>query len=230
MSKSYHQFILTGGGDSSCFKLIDLQFKKLLPPQANILLIPVASKRKNHAYCLRRIKYTFKHLKFNKVKLCDDLQTLSWDYLSLFHAIYIDGGNTFLLANYLHQSSLKKLFIKFLDQQGVINADSAGAIVLGKNILTAQIGENPDQMKMKLSHYRGLNLLNGWNVHCHFDPETEREEVLDYSKRFGKTLCLTESTAIFIKNNRGLVIGIGDLYLVSQTKIITIKPGQSFKL
>jgi len=224
------EFILTGGGDSMYFKKIDRHFRKLMPKKSNILLIPVATNRRNHRYCLKRIQDTFSQLEFNKIDVISDLQELSWRHTQLFHAIYIDGGNTFKLINEIRKSSFKKIIIKFLNNGGIINADSAGAIILGKNIRTASIGSIADKNSIKIKNFSGLNLLNNYNIHCHFDYNEEKELLILFSKKYGDTIALTESSSVYIKNNKVFVIGRSPIYLYKSGKEKIIRPSETIIL
>lgn len=220
---------MTGGGDSSYFKQIDRRFKKLLPQLSNIMLIPVATNRRNYSYCLKRIKETFDQLKFNKIDVCSDLKGLNYTNLELFHAIYIDGGNTFKLIDEIRKSNFKKLLVKFIQKDGIINADSAGAIVLGKNIKTALIGKIADKNSVNITRYQGLNLIYNYSIHCHFEPKEELQDLIELSYK-ESILALTEKTAIYLNNKNGEVIGLGSLYLFHQGKYKIIKPKGKFKL
>jgi dipeptidase E len=224
------QIILTGGGDSEHFKQIDRQFKKLMPKKSNILLIPVATNRKNHRYCLRRIQETFSQLEFNKVDVCSDLEHMSWKHTELFHAIYIDGGNTFKLMSEIRNSKFKLILKKFINNGGIINADSAGAIVLGKNIKTASIGKIADKNSIKLTSFRGLDLINNHNIHCHFDHKNEKDQLITFSIKYGPTLALTERTAVYINNKKLTVIGKSKLYYYKNGKEVIIEPKNSINL
>lgn len=223
------QIIITGGGDSKFFKQIDRRFKKLLPPLSNIMLIPVATNRRNHTYCLKRIKETFDQLKFNKVDVCSELKKLDYSKLELFHAIYIDGGNTFKLIEEIRKSNLKKHLQKFIDKKGIINADSAGGIILGKSIATANIGKIADKNTVNITRFQGLNLIHNYSVHCHFDPTEEMDELIKFSKK-SSVLALTEKTAIHLNNRNGEVIGLANLYIFKNGKYRIIKPKGKFKL
>lgn len=223
------QIIITGGGDSKYFKQIDRRFKKVLPPLSNIMLIPVATNRRNHSYCLKRIKETFDQLKFNKIDVCSDLKKLDYARLELFHAIYIDGGNTFKLIDEIRKSNFKNNLKKFVLKKGIINADSAGAIILGKNISSAKIGKIADKNTVNISRFQGLNLLYDYSVHCHFDPEDEMEDLIELSKKTA-VIALTEKTAIYLNNKSGEVIGLGSLYIFKNKKVKIIKPKGKFKL
>jgi dipeptidase E len=227
--KSIKKIILTGGGESKHFRQVDLIFKSWLPPRCNILLIPVATNRRNHAYSLKRIKQTFKVLNFNNVAVCNDLSTLTWEFLSLFHAVYIDGGNTFTLMSELKINKTKKLLAKFTDNGGIINGDSAGAIVLGKKVDSAYFGEIADRNIAKLKDYNGLNFLSQWYVHCHYD-ESENPEIKAYVKTGKRLLALADDTAIAMEGDKVVVTGKGSLHLFSGQKYVEVKPGKKIQL
>lgn len=227
--KPKHKIILTGGGDSKHFRDIDLKFKSWLPPRCNILLVPLGTNRKNHNYALKRIKSTFKVLKFNNIAVCSDLSNLSWDFLSLFHAVYIDGGNTFTLMHHIQQAKVNKLFKKFLDHGGIINGDSAGAIVLGKKVDSAYFGEVADRNRAGLKDYSGLNFLSHWHIHCHY-TEDEKEEIKDYVKSGRKLIALPDNGAVAVHGDKLRVIGKSSIVLYHRNKNIVIKPGKSIDL
>lgn len=224
------EIILTGGGDSKFFRQIDRQFKKILPKKSNILLIPVATNRKNYRYCLRRIQDTFEQLEFNKIDVSTDLTKLNWKLLELFHALYIDGGNTFKLISEVRNSKFKNLLNKFLENGGILNADSAGAIILGKNIKTASIGSIADKNTIQIKKYHGLNILNNYNVHCHYNFKEEKTQIKNFSLKSGDTIALTEKTAIYIKNNKITVLGLAPLYIYRNGIEKIIKPKETFIL
>jgi peptidase E len=224
------EIIITGGGDSEYFKQIDRHFKKLMPQRSNILLIPVATNRRNHRYCLRRIQDTFSQLEFNKIDVCSDLKTMKWNHVELFHSIYIDGGNTFKLMHEIRNSKFKDIIKKFIANGGIINADSAGAIVLGKNIKTASIGKIADKNSINLNNYRGLNLLFNYSIHCHYDYKNENDQLIKYSLKHGATLALTEKTACYIHNKKLHVIGRAPLYIYQDGKEKVLKPKESLTL
>lgn len=228
-NKNENTLILTGGGESKYFKEIDLKFKSLLPSKCNILLIPLASNRKNHSAILKRIKQTFNVLRFNNISICQDLTKINWDYLSLFHAIYIDGGNTFTLMKLLQERKVKSLFRRYLKEGGIINGDSAGAIVLGKKVDSAYFGTSKDKNFAGLKDYTGLNFIFNWYIHCHYDV-SEDKQIFDYVKSGKKLIALSEKSAVFIKGNKLKVIGKHSAYIFTKNKKLEIKQNKQIKL
>jgi len=97
------------------------------------------------------------------------------DILRRAHAVYIPGGNTFLLAHRLHASQLMPYLRKKLQAGLPLVAFSAGAILCGPNILTSR-----DMNMVETPHFGGLNLLP-FNFHAHYYDDVDKDDWLgDY--------------------------------------------------
>jgi dipeptidase E len=81
------------------------------------------------------------------------------------HVLYISGGNTFLLNHRLHVSGLMPYLRKKIQAGLPVIGFSAGMIVCGPNILTAN-----DLNAVETTHFRGLN-LSPFNFFAHYIPE-----------------------------------------------------------
>lgn len=211
------KLILTGGGDSEHFHEIDSVFINLLPSNSNLLFIPLAGDEEHWHDGLERIKETFSTIEFNHIEMCLDLSSLNWEYLRNFHAIYIDGGNTFELIRHFRKNQTYELLFKFLHHGGVINGDSAGAIILGSHLQTAHFGEMGDENLSEIKSYQGLNLLGPWAIHCHYD-EDEDHEIQSFVAEFGyPVLALHENSSVFIENHR--------VHIFGENKVSIFRPG-----
>jgi dipeptidase E len=221
---------MTGGGDSRHFLEIDKQFIKLLSKSATLLFIPLAGDKRSWKNSLARIVQTFSTISFKKIESCSNLHDLTWDYLKNFDAIYIDGGNTFQLMDFIRDTHAFELLHRFIHQGGIINGDSAGAIVLGSHIETAHFGLNGDQNKAGVISYQGLNLLGNWAIHCHY-KKSENKEIKNFVKDFGfPVLALHDESSVYIKERRLKVIGKKSVTVFTDKEIKVIKSGTSFYL
>lgn len=224
------KLIMTGGGDSRHFTDIDKKFLGLLSKSPTLLFIPLAGTRSSWKNSLARIKQTFSTIHFDNIESCTKLNELTWDYLKEFDAIYIDGGNTFQLMDFIRDTHFYELLHRFLNNGGVINGDSAGAIVLGSHIETAHFGHNGDENKAGIISYQGLSLVNNWAVHCHY-KRSENKEIKKFVAEFGfPVLALHEESSIYIKNKRLKVIGKKSITVFKGQEVKTIKSGEAYYL
>lgn len=224
------KLIMTGGGDSHHFEEIDSHFIKQLGKNASLLFIPLAGKKRTWKNGLVRIQDTFSTIHFDNIEMCVDLSKLTWKKLSKFDAIYIDGGNTFQLMDMIRDTHFYELLHQFIHHGGVVNGDSAGAIVLGSHIETAHFGLHGDENKAGVISYQGLNLLGGWAIHCHY-KKSENKEIKKFVKDYGfPVLALHEESAVFVKNGRLKVIGKKSITVFTPLKTTIVKAGESYKL
>lgn len=201
------KLILTGGGDSDHFLEIDQFFINELPQGARLLFIPLAGDRKDWENGLDRIAETFATIDFGHIEMCLDLHQLSWKFLRSFHAIYIDGGNTFRLMNHMRKTHFYELIHRFLYHGGMVNGDSAGAIILGSHLETAHFGEFGDENESGIISYQGMNLLGNLAIHCHYEDQ-EDPEIEGFVSEYGfPVLALHENTAVACIRDEIRVIG-----------------------
>ncbi len=224
------KLIMSGGGDSENFVELDKHFLSLLPNNPNLLLIPMAGEPETYDDALDRIVDTFSTIHFKNIEMCLDLNELDWDYLKNFHAIYIDGGNTFRLMDQVRKSHFYELLKKFIFNGGVVNGDSAGAIILGSHLETAHFGDEGDENETELICYQGLTLLGNIAIHCHYQDH-EEQEILDFVHEFGiPVIALNEAAGISIINGILKVIGRMKVDLYTLNGKIEIQPKGEFKL
>jgi dipeptidase E len=87
--------------------------------------------------------------------------------------VYIPGGNTFLLNHRLHVSRLM-IFLRKKAQAGLpIVAFSAGTVLCGPNILTAN-----DMNTVETSHFDGLN-VTPFNFFPHYAADSYGQSAQD---------------------------------------------------
>ena len=214
------KLIMTGGADSEHFHLIDKKFISLLGENPTLLFIPLAAEDDNFSDGLTRIKETFSTIQFDKIEMCIDLHRISWNYLSKFDAIYFDGGNTFNLMEKIRDTHTYELLHKFIHSGGIVNGDSAGAIVLGSHLETAHFGESGDNNETSVISYQGLNLLGNIAIHCHYQEDgSENIEIQSFSNEYGfPVIALHENSAVFFNGKVLEVIGENKIDIYNPTE------------
>jgi len=191
------QLILAGGGGKEDSVKIDELFKQLAP---KILYIPIAWKTKEFHKC----KDWFETI-FDNFEMWTDLQDKTYEDLEPFDGIYIGGGNTYRLLRNIKKTSFYDLILKFLDSDKVIYGGSAGAIIFGKTMETAQFGGDPDRNLVKIKDLSGFDVVNGYAIQCHYRSEQDNE-LKEFSKEY-KTIAIPERSGIYVDEDKLKVVG-----------------------
>lgn len=220
---------LTGGGDQEDFRGLDRLFLENLPKGAAILVIPLAVEG-DYEEALERAEDCFAGKKVDAIDMCEDVDKLAWEDLEKYDAVFIEGGNTFVLIQAVRQSAFFKNLQRYLEAGHSIYADSAGAIVLGTNVRTAFFGEEGDEDEKRLQDYRGLGVIGPWTVHCHYEPG-DQDEIQDLLYDSGHPiLALAEPTGVCIDGNTVKVFGRAPLEVFTFTGHKTFQPGATLDL
>ncbi|HEX6976849.1 MAG TPA: Type 1 glutamine amidotransferase-like domain-containing protein [Patescibacteria group bacterium] len=198
------QLILSGGGDSKDSKEL---FVSLLPKDPEILYIPIAINADKHPYpeCLAWIKSELAPFGVNKITMWTDLNNKKLDDLKKFSAIYIGGGNTYKLLNEFRKTGFYELLKNYIEKGGVIYGGSAGAIIFSKSIDPA--GVFGDVNEVGLKDTSGFDLLNGFQLWCHYTPDDDEKIKKYIDNKNIKIIALSEESAIYVNDSEIKTVG-----------------------
>jgi dipeptidase E len=195
------RLILAGGGDARDSQPLDELFAAWLGPRGRMLYLPVALKGRGRPYdqCLAWIQSIFWPLGVSGIEMWTDLDEHGADELAAFDAVYLGGGNTFNLLAQLRDSGLDSSLVRFTQRGGAIYGGSAGAIVLGRDIVTCA---HLDSNDVGLADTRGLDLVAGHAVWCHYRPE-EDARIAKYVREKGRpVLAISERAGVGVRGGR----------------------------
>lgn len=125
------------------------------------------------------------------------------------HAVYISGGNTFLLNHRLHISGLMPYLRKKIQSGLPVVGFSAGMIVCGPNILTSS-----DMNSVETSRFDGLR-ASPFNFYAHYTGDSFQDDWLSEYHSFH------DNPVIMLSN---------DAYLKVDGKKTTIVRGEAWVL
>lgn len=202
---------ISGGGGAQDSLLLDKHFLHKLDKKKKVLYIPVAMEVDELGFesCYDWIIETLSNISedFIDVTMWTDLHSKTWDDIKDFGAIYIGGGNTFKLLNYLLNTSFASLLKQFIDSGGVVYGGSAGAIIMGRSINTVREENDKNYTKSM-----GLNLFFGHSIICHYNNKMNNK-IIDYIQtNKDKVIALPEKTGLCLFNSEILVIGYEPAY------------------
>lgn len=205
------KLLLGGGGNEIDSQEIDNFYGELLGKNSRVLYIPIALGSDDYDSCLQWFRNSYKKYGF-EIEMLLDLKNADYEYLKSFDSFYIGGGNTFSLLEDMKKSNFFDSLRKLIDLGKVVYGGSAGAIVLCKDISTAFLGKYPDVNNVGISDFSGLNVVNGYSVHCHYETE-DCEEV--------KKFAVENNLDVFaIPENGGVYVNGNDIKMIGKVDII----------
>ncbi|MFT7644921.1 MAG: dipeptidase E [Candidatus Paceibacteria bacterium] len=200
------RIFLGGGGDENQAKEIDNLYGKTIGNGAKVLYIPIAwSKPEQFNSCLNWFKNAYARFDF-EIEMLTDLNDVDYDFLDKFDSIYIGGGNTFALLKIIRETNFSDLLNRFIDSGKAVYGGSAGAIVLGKDISTAFIGNCTDENIVQITDFLGLGVASGYSIKCHYEEEKEAVEEFSMTNNTS-VLAISETGGVFIEGDKLTLVG-----------------------
>ena len=200
------KIFLGGGGDEEQARAIDDLYGETVGNGANVLYIPIAwSNPEQFASCLSWFKNAYARFDF-KIEMLTVLNNVSFDYLDKFDSIYIGGGNTFSLLKTIKETNFIKPLQEFIDAGKAVYGGSAGAIILGKDISTAFIGNCTDENLDEVTDFSGLDVASGYAVKVHYEDEREIVEKFSIENN-ASVLNIPETGGVYIEGDSLTLVG-----------------------
>lgn len=188
------KLFLGGGGDANTSFDFDEQFFFELPHQASLLYIPIALHRESIGYesCIDWFSaLVARHSEGKEIDFETALENIRVTSLNKFDAVYIGGGNTYHLLNYINDAGMREHLAEYVQEGGSIYGGSAGAIVLGKDIRTVE-----EENHRGSTHHNGLNMLGGMSVLCHYKDSMKERAASLAASLYGPILAIPENSGV----------------------------------
>ena len=203
------RLMLAGGGDATDSLPLDETFAgwtRSAHGGGRMLFLPVAMDGGEAAYetSLRWVESVFGPLGISDIEMWEDLGAPGRRPLSDFSSVYVSGGNTFRLLDLVRSSGFGPELVGFARRGGAVYGGSAGAILLGKDIGTCA---RMDPNDVGLEDTRGLDLVSGHDIWCHYEPADDaliREYV---AERRTPVLALSERSGLRVEGERVVAWG-----------------------
>jgi len=133
--------------------------------------------------------------------------------LELKDIIFVEGGSAFYLLKAMRGCHFEKVIRKLLKEGKVYIGVSAGSIVAGRTIKTANnFGTGGDENIVGLKNLKGLNLVP-FDIFVHYQPEHAeiiKQKIKNSKKRAKKLKILTDDQAILVQGREVMLIGKGE--------------------
>ncbi|WDV47389.1 Type 1 glutamine amidotransferase-like domain-containing protein [Clostridiaceae bacterium M8S5] len=190
--------ILNGGSYYPESLQIDKEWTRHISKQDLISFIPSATVRSKEEYLVFFKKYMKNYELTNIISL--DLYEIGWkEKLKKSKVIFIAGGNTYKLLDIVRQSGFDE-FIRDRHEDKIIIGNSAGAVIMGLDIVTANSNDI-----IGLSNTKGMGLVN-YSICPHYTSH-KYAKLLDKSNKLKHEIIgLPEESAIIIDGDKEHII------------------------
>ncbi len=197
--------LLMGGGENKDLAPSLEYLVKQCPADKKVLFLPQAMEESFFSNYLEFAFDCLEPLSFPRERL------ISWpklegknskDFESI-GAVWLGGGNTFKLLHEIRNSGFSEPLLSFIHSGGIVGGNSAGAIILGKDIRYAH-----DPNEVGIADFKGFNLLREHAVWCHYKPNPHNTEIADFLEKTGtNVLALSDSAGAVFRNGSFQSIG-----------------------
>lgn len=133
--------------------------------------------------------------------------------LKLKDIIFVEGGNAHYLLNVMRKCRFERVIKKLLKNGKVYIGVSAGSIVAGKTIKTAEWGEQEE--KFNVRDLKGLGLVP-FDIFVHYKPEDAEliRKKLPWKWQRKKLKIVTDQQAILVQGKEVDLIGEGEAAII----------------
>ena len=208
------RIILAGGGDTEDSRPLDELFATWTGPDGRMLFLPVALDGSKHDSYLETIRSEFTPLGVSKIEMWSDLLEHDATELAAFDSVYLGGGSTFRLLAELRASGFDNALVSYARQGGAIYGCSAGADVLGRDIMTAAHADIND---VGLTETHGLDLAAGHAVWCHYDPVEHDTLVVEFVQERGiPVVAISERSGVIAHGDWLEPVGFDPVYVFDE--------------
>ncbi len=179
------------------------------PAELKVAFIPTAADLDENKWYVTSARDELNELgfKIEDVDLKIDPNILK-EKLNSSDIIYINGGNTFYLLEWVRKSGLDKYLNDLIDKGNIFISGSAGSIIMGPNIELAGWDPSWDSNLNNLEDLTGLKIVD-FAISPHF-TESERKVLESGKKKINyEIIPITDQQAILVQGDNHRIVGSG---------------------
>jgi dipeptidase E len=206
---------ISGGGNEIDSEKIDIEFAKYIDGK-KLMYIPIALNRDSLGFemCYDWITKLFLRFKYTidvpQIHMYMDPVAIN-EHIFEYDALYIGGGNTFKLLDFLYKNNLFEKVKEFYESGRPIYGGSAGGIILGNDIRTVE-EENDEQY----SYSRGFDVLQGTSFICHYEEKLDSKIMAYVLKYKQEVIALPEESGLQIVDGE-IKKSFGEVFIFTES-------------
>lgn len=207
MVNEMKKLFLSSAGLSEKTKDIFLEFFGQDPKASKIAVIPTASDvEENKTYLENDITF-MRELGFETslIDLKGENQQTLLEKLSGYDIIFVEGGNTFYLLDYVKKSGFDKIIGELLDRGKIYFGVSAGSYIACPTIEAAD-WKHIDKNEVGLKDLSALNLVP-FLISAHFREDLR--PIISSAKTTYPYVALYDTQAVIVEDDKYKVVGDG---------------------
>jgi dipeptidase E len=184
-------------------------FVEKSPANMKMLFIPTAGNPYDDKWWIDKDREVLAEMGFDttEVELEDGNETSLRELVDDSDIVYVAGGNTFYLLQYIRLSGFDKILEEYLDQGGLYAGASAGALVAGVDIEPIASLDEPEKAP-ELESTEGLKYVDIIPV-PHYDMKGRTEPIEKIYQEYGsqyEMVLMTDDQAIVVEGDKWKLI------------------------
>jgi dipeptidase E len=196
-------------------------FLKLLgknTKDTKVCYIPTAADPSKDKWFMKKNRDRFGELGFKITEV--DIKNGSDSSLSKkmdsFDIVFVEGGNAFYLLKHVRDSGFDFAIKRFLDRGGIYVGSSAGSMVAGLNIESAE-WKHLDKNIVNLKDLTAMKLVP-FVISVHVDDKNIELIRSCASKVDCPVIALTDKQALLVDNDKQRIVGVGEKHIFNMPR------------
>jgi dipeptidase E len=204
------KLFLTSAGLVSETKEYFLELLGKKPKGMDLCYIPTASDPSEDKWYVKENQDRLSELGFNITDV--DIKTSSLtNAMNSFDIVFVEGGNAFYLLKHVRDSGFDFAIKRFLDRGGIYVGSSAGSMIAGLNIESAE-WKHLDKNIVNLKNLTAMKLVP-FVISAHLDDKNIDLIRSCASKVDYPVIALTDKQALLVDGDKQRIVGVGEKHI-----------------
>jgi len=188
------------------------------PKGMDLCYIPTASDPSEDKWFVKKNKDRLGELGFKvaEVDIKNGNEVSLSKKMDSFDIVFVEGGNTFYLLKHVRDSGFDSAIRRFLDRGGIYVGSSAGSMIAGLNIESAE-WKHLDKNIVNLKDLTGMKLVP-FVISVHVDDKN-----IDLIRRCASkvdypVVALTDKQALLVDGDKKRIVGVGEKHVFNMPR------------
>ncbi len=188
------------------------------PKGMDLCYIPTASDLSEDKRYVKKNQDSLSELGFNitDVDIKNQNENSLTNAINNFNIVFVEGGNAFYLLKHVRDSGFDFAIKRFLDRGGIYVGSSAGSMIAGLNIESAE-WKHLDKNIVNLKDLTAMKLVP-FVISVHVDDKNIDLIRRCASKVSYPVVALTDKQALLVDNDKKRIVGVGEKHIFNMPR------------